>query len=232
MARLKWEAWRNRQPELSWFQLAVCWQALFHNCLYWANSKHDYKQNARSYLKALISLCHGSAATNLNVLYGEIFAITFWNSVIQLRLLHQVGDRFMDGNRIASVVYKECSQCIDYDTSYIVLPPLSRYLGCKLCVSCSVRSNPSVSGFIAQFAPGESSGICSPSPLVASTVDKQGTSTIIGRHMKARSFERRTCVQPPWLPRTMDSVRALCSDIRALWSVRSSDLSAESAIAT
>lgn len=115
---------------------------------------------------------------------------------------------------------------------YCAPPPLSRYLGCKLCVSCSVRSNPSVSGFIAQFAPGESSGICSPSPLVASTVDKQGTSTIIGRHMKARSFERRTCVQPPWLPRTMDSVRALCSDIRALWSVRSSDLSAESAIAT
>ena len=94
-------------------------------------------------------------------------------------------------------------------------PPLSRYLGCKLCVSCSVRSNPSVSGFIAQFAPGESSGICSPSPLVASTVDKQGT--IIGRHMKARSFERRTCVQPPWLPRTMDSVlRYSCSLVRPI----------------
>ena len=90
---------------------------------YWANSNHDYKQNARSNLKALISLCHGNAATNSNVLYGEIFAIIFSNSVIQLWLLHQVGDRFMDGNRIASVVYKECSQCIDYDTSYIVLPP-------------------------------------------------------------------------------------------------------------
>ena len=172
VACLKWEAWRNRQPELSWFQLAVCQQALLYNCLfaYWANSNHDYKQNARSNLKALISLCHGNAATNSNVLYGEIFAIIFSNSVIQLWLLHQVGDNFMDGNRIASVVYKECSQCIDYDTSYIVLPPsLSRYLGCKLCVSCTVRSNPSVSGFIAQFAPGESSGICSPSPLVAST---------------------------------------------------------------
>ena len=36
-----------------------------------------------------------------------------------------VGDRFMDGNRIASVVYKECTQYIDYDTSYIVLPLLA-----------------------------------------------------------------------------------------------------------